>query len=144
MIPMTTSLSKLGEAATRYAGQGWCVLPLHGVDRGRCTCRLAEACQHPGKHPLVDRGVDDASKDSDVVRRWWCKWPRANIGLAPGPSGLVVIDVDDEDGEHNARALGLLAEPTWSVATGRGRRAGIATEMSARAEARIAACVSCE
>ncbi|MFZ5919305.1 MAG: bifunctional DNA primase/polymerase [Chloroflexota bacterium] len=57
---------------------GWAVLPLKARD----------------KTPLTPHGVNDASTDPAIIRGWWARWPDANIGLACGPSGLVVIDLD--------------------------------------------------
>ena len=45
--------------------------------------------------------------------------PSANIGLWPGPSGLVVIDLDGAEGEATGQRCGLLSEPTLVVISGR-------------------------
>ena len=51
------------------------------------------------KKPLTPHGLLDASTAPDVIRAWWERWPRANIGVRMGqPSGLVVLDVDGQDG----------------------------------------------
>ncbi len=40
-----------------------------------------------------------ASTDPAVIEQWWCRWPRANVGIVTGPeSGLVVLDVDPKHG----------------------------------------------
>ena len=114
----TISLPKLGEAAARYATQGWHVLPLHHPVAGGCSCGMP-ACDNVGKHPRIARGFHEATTNTEQVRAWWEHWPDANIGIAPGPSGLVVIDVDEPDGEAAAESLGLFSEPTWAVTTGR-------------------------
>ena len=37
--------------------------------------------------------------DPQKIKRWWSRWPEANIGIATGePSGLLVIDVDHPAG----------------------------------------------
>lgn len=70
-------------AALSYAGRSWPVLP----------CRVAD------KTPLTSHGVKDATTDPAVIRRWWARWPRANVGIATGSPGPDVLDVDvREDG----------------------------------------------
>ena len=92
-----------------YAGQGIAVLPLHSIHLGRCTCE--KDCASPGKHPIyapgvLENGVKGASKDVSKIRRWWERWPTANIGLATGrQSDLFVIDVDGKQGERSLKRL---------------------------------------
>ena len=45
------------------------------------------------KSPFTAHGFKDASTDSDVIRRWWTRWPDALIGV---PTGIkfCVVDVD--------------------------------------------------
>lgn len=113
-------LTATGRAALAYAAKGFVLVPLHGIERGRCTCPLA-TCPSPGKHPRPSRGLREASADAAQVRQWWMQWPTANVGCLPGPSGYVVLDIDGPEGEATAEGLGLLAEPTLEVVTGRGR-----------------------
>lgn len=113
-------LSKLARAAGRYAAQGWVLVPLHTVAGGRCSCGRGD-CPSPGKHPRTARGLTEATKDLATVEGWWGRWPDANIGLLPGPSGFVVLDIDGPTGEATAQGLGILREPTLEVVTGRGR-----------------------
>lgn len=96
-------ISRLGDAALKYAEKGWHVFPL--------TPR--------GKQPIIARGFLSASVDPAQIRDWWRETPDANIGLWPGRSNLLVIDIDGPEGEDTARALGILAEPTLIVTTGR-------------------------
>ncbi|CEF49371.1 unnamed protein product [uncultured bacterium] len=115
----------MAEAAAMYARTGFPILPLYTVGSdGRCCCRDPD-CKSPGKHPLTKHGLKEASTDLAVVERWWIQWPSANIGLATGgPSGLVVLDIDGEEGEASLRTLvaerGALPN-TLSVRTGKGR-----------------------
>lgn len=69
--------------------------PREGADR------LAEAgvpifpCKSAEKRPLTQHGFLDATTDADQIRRWWARWPDANIGMPTGAtSGLEVVDID--------------------------------------------------
>ena len=68
-------------AALDYAARGWQVFPCH-LD----------------KTPATAHGVKDATTDPALIRNWWEERPHASIGLACGPSGLVVIDIDRDKG----------------------------------------------
>lgn len=46
-----------------------------------------------GKTPATGRGFKDATCDPDQVAHWWAQTPY-NVGLATGPAGLCVIDLD--------------------------------------------------
>ena len=77
-------MSAAGTWALAYASRGWPVFP----------CK-------PDKKPYTEHGFLDATTDPDVIRAWWTKWPDAQIGVACGASGLVVVDLDidkDKDG----------------------------------------------
>lgn len=50
-------------------------------------------CRPGDKRPAVDAWEQRAIADPDRVARYWPS-PRHNIGVAPGPSGLVVLDLD--------------------------------------------------
>jgi hypothetical protein len=80
----------LAEAAVAYARRGWRVFPL--VPRR--------------KVPLTRHGLHDASRDPGLVGALWAEHPAANVGVACGPSGLLVVDID---GEAAARAWVELA-----------------------------------
>lgn len=99
------TLSPLTRSALKYAENGWHVFPL--LPRG--------------KFPLIKGGGGflAATTDLVIVGAWWKQQPHANIGLWPGQSGLVVIDLDGPEGEATARELGLLSEPTLECRTGR-------------------------
>lgn len=87
-------MNLFGEAALGYAQRGWHVFPLHGIVNGACTCGRRD-CSSPGKHPLVRRGLYEATTDPKQIQSWWRRWRSANIGIATGAeSGIVVIDVD--------------------------------------------------
>ncbi|MDQ4144892.1 MAG: bifunctional DNA primase/polymerase [Actinomycetota bacterium] len=85
--------NELLDAAVDYAARGWRVFPLHGIVNGCCTC--GRKCSSPGKHPLVRRGVHDATSDTGAIQEWWRRWRSANVAVATGEGcGLVVVDVD--------------------------------------------------
>jgi hypothetical protein len=109
--------------AERYVHAGLPVLPVHWIADGTCSCSNP-TCRSAGKHPLVEHGVDDASVDIDVVRRWFTDHPSANIALRP-PPGVAVIDVDPR--HRGATTLLALSHqhndqltPTWAARTGGG------------------------
>jgi hypothetical protein len=82
------------EAALGYAHRGWRVFPLHGIVNDVCTCGRSD-CSSAGKHPLVRRGLYEATTDPKQIQDWWRRWRSANVGVATGSvSGIVVIDVD--------------------------------------------------
>ena len=96
------------EAALYYANVGWPVFPVWGsTEEGGCACRKGLDCPRPAKHPITDRGFKDATTDRETIRRWWTRWPQANIGMPTGRrSGLLVIDVDSgKEGFENLAAL---------------------------------------
>lgn len=99
-------LSRTGRAALAYANLfGWSVLPVHGIVGGKCTCGRAD-CPSPGKHPLPQNGVKDATRDLSVIRGWWHRWPLANVGIATGAaSGFWVLDVDGTRGRDSLDEL---------------------------------------
>lgn len=104
--------STLGAAALALARRGFAVFPL--VPRE--------------KMPLKGgRGCLDATRDEDLIRRWWGNEPRSNIGLATGaPSGVFAIDIDPRHGgDHAFAALVAKSGPlpkTVTSITGSGGR----------------------
>ncbi len=67
----------LRDAAAMQAGRRWHVFP----------------CLPGDKRPAVDKWDQRALADLDRVRRYWPSG-RHNIGVACGPSGLLVLDLD--------------------------------------------------
>jgi putative DNA primase/helicase len=113
-------------SALDYAARGWAVLPLHSPQSGGgCSCDR-DNCDHPGKHPRTRNGFLDATTDSETIRRWWAQWPDSNVGIACGPSGLVVIDIDPRHGgDESLRNLedqfGRLPATVEAITGGGGR-----------------------
>ncbi|MFP5327746.1 MAG: bifunctional DNA primase/polymerase [Acidimicrobiia bacterium] len=114
-------------AAVVYARRGWAVFPCHSPLGGRsaCTCGMPD-CTSPGKHPRVRNGLHAATTDEAQVRRWWDRWPRANVGITTGEqSGLVVVDVDPRHGgaeslDRLVSTHGRFFDDTKTVHTGGG------------------------
>lgn len=113
-------------AALAYAARGWPVVALHGIRAGRCTCRRRH-CGSPGKHPHPPHGATEATTDPAVLRRWWRRWPDANVGVVTGArSGIVVLDIDPRHGgdvsvEDLTAAHGRLPATAESRTGGGGR-----------------------
>lgn len=85
--------SALLSAALNAAARGWHVFPLRPADKrpalhGEAVCPGIGDCA--GGHRKWE---DRATIDPDRIRRAWADRP-FNIGLATGPSGLVVVDLD--------------------------------------------------
>lgn len=106
------------EIALNCIRRGWYVFP----------------CVPRDKRPLaglVPRGFLDASNDEEVIRRWWTAKPDANVGIATGASGLLVVDIDHGlDGRlgFNDSPESLFEDtplPTYAVRTGRRPELGI-------------------
>ncbi len=85
-------------AALQYASMGWAVFPVYEItSSGDCTC--GKECGSPGKHPRVSHGLRDATTDPERIRKWWHRWPSANVAIRTGKiSALVVFDVDPRHG----------------------------------------------
>jgi hypothetical protein len=130
-------VESLLDAALRYAGAGIPVMPLHTpVTGGGCSCRERDGCGSPGKHPRLRHGLHEASTNTKLIRSWWRRWPRANIGLATG-TALDVCDVDTNTGLRAVLDLLDVVRPVgplvrtglgfhlWFAATGYGSRVGM-------------------
>lgn len=63
-------------------------------------------CEPNGKKPLTTHGCHDATTDLEQIKRWWTQYPNANVGIATGAkSGVVVLDVDGEEGKESLREI---------------------------------------
>ena len=90
---MSTSARPL-DAALAWAARGVRVLPVR-----------------PGeKAPLTGNGLHDATSDPVILRRWWSRWPEANVAIATGAPGVDVLDVDVRGAESGWAALRRLRE----------------------------------
>ena len=107
---MITQKAELIQAALEYARRGWRVFP----------------CRPGDKRPMKGfRWRNEATIDEETIKRWWKRWPDANIGLATGGGGVVVLDVDGEEGERSLQELEEAYGPlprTLEARTGGGGR----------------------
>jgi hypothetical protein len=108
-------MNALLEAALHYVPLGWHVLPLHSTRYRRCSCGNPD-CPLPGEHPRTRHGEKGASNDAEQIKAWWAQCPDANVGVATGPSGLVVIGVDRDKGLARLRELAGDELPVTRVA----------------------------
>ncbi|MFF1679099.1 bifunctional DNA primase/polymerase [Streptomyces sp. NPDC058256] len=80
-------------AALDAAEHGWAVFPLRPGDK-RPALHGAEYCPGIGDCAGGHRKWEErATVDPDRIRRAWASLP-FNVGIATGPSGLVVVDLD--------------------------------------------------
>jgi hypothetical protein len=103
-----TAASPLGQAALRMARFGFRVFPV--IERD--------------KRPATRHGLNDATRDERRIVRAWSARPHLNVGVKTGQeSGIVVLDVDGDDGWDSLMALQDQHEDlpdTLSVTTPRG------------------------
>ena len=76
------------DTALAYAEAGFFVFPC-GVDK---------------KTPATSNGVDDATRDPELIRAMWHN-KDFNIAICPGMSGHCVVDIDPPDGFDTLHAL---------------------------------------
>ena len=74
---------------------------------------------------MTEHGLTDATTDLSIIKGWFSKWPKANVGIATGQkAGIVVLDIDPRnDGTESLKRLtkkGNLPVYTPSVYTGGG------------------------
>jgi hypothetical protein len=111
-------ISRNSVAATAYARAGWPVFP---VRPSQPDCLAVESCTC--KAPLTRHGVDGATIDLAAVERYWCRHPDANVAVATGWPGPVVLDVDVAHGRPGYASLneairaGLVPAPMATVCT---------------------------
>ncbi|MFY1657688.1 bifunctional DNA primase/polymerase [Micromonospora sp. WMMD1274] len=129
----TMSDNPLLTAALGHAERGWHVFPLRPDDkRPAFPDHTADDCT--GRDPRCRTGhvgwEARATTDPDRIRRAWTARPYG-IGLACGPSRLMVVDLDTrKDGTAGptgldtladlATAYGAVIDATYTVTTGRG------------------------
>ena len=109
-----------GRLALGLAALGWHILPLSPVSKrplGNCgACRPQRGTPaHPAAGcPCLAagrwcHGARAATTDPSRIAAWWQREPRAVPGVAAGPSGLVLVDIDAHGGPPPPNlATGLL------------------------------------
>jgi hypothetical protein len=116
------------EGALAIATRGFRVFPVRAPKGGFCPCR-DQGCTKPGKHPHITKFNQRATTDANQVVEWWTKWPDANIGVVCG-DGLVVVDIDGDEGEKWIAERDLPA--TLTATSGRGRHLYYAGDASGK------------
>ncbi len=109
LSPDSTSQQTL--AVARWcAAQGW---PVHPLAMGRKTpAGNCPACRVHGHSPAGCpclpagrwcHGFLAATLDEDLIASWWGTHPQLGVGVACGPAGLVVLDIDAHPGAVPSR-----------------------------------------
>jgi uncharacterized protein (DUF927 family) len=81
--------SELLEAALAYAALGWSVIPLQPREK---------------KPALKWEKYQRERADAEQIKKWWKRWPDANVGIVTGAvSGVIVLDVDGEEGRSSLK-----------------------------------------
>ncbi len=111
--------STLRQRALYYAEHGWYVVPMHIPIGNQCSCGNPQ-CDSVGKHPRTNHGFNDATTDAETIDRWWATWKDANIGIHPGPSGIVVLDLDSYKTNFAGEELTMAEKTTVTAITGGG------------------------
>ncbi|MFI6352761.1 bifunctional DNA primase/polymerase [Streptomyces sp. NPDC050743] len=125
-------LPDLLTAALTAAERGWPVIPLHPGSK-RPAGHAERACPGTGRCAGGHRTPEErATTDPDLIHAAWAQRPY-NVGIATGPAGLLVIDLDPvkaeepegaPDGATSLQALceraGQVLPDTYRVRTARG------------------------
>lgn len=91
-----------GQAAVEYARMGWHVLPIYSMVAGVCACGYPD-CESPGKHPMIENGLKNATMDVAAIQEWYEKHPSSNVAVRTGRiSGFIAIDIDPKNGGHSS------------------------------------------
>jgi RecA-family ATPase len=62
-------------------------------------------CRPESKAALITAWEHRATNDEKTIRRWWSKWPQANIAAAVGAGDITVLDVDVKAGKGGVDSL---------------------------------------
>jgi hypothetical protein len=92
LVPSHTAVNERLEAALAYARRGWFVFP---VPPGKKKSYVAE------KNKWGSGLKWGMTKDEALIRKYWARWPEANVGLPTGPkNGFWVVETDTKKGGH--------------------------------------------
>jgi hypothetical protein len=109
-----------GILALHLAALGWHVFPLsHSSKRPLANCHDCKDTDGRPAHPIEAcpcipadgwcHGVRAATTDPGRIERWWTLVDHAAVGVATGPSNLVLIDIDNHGTDFPQNpAIGLL------------------------------------
>ena len=95
------------------------------LDAARCGWHVFPLC--PGRKRPRAAASDwehRATTDPERIQRWWARHPADNVGIATGPSGLVVLDLDTARGGDEPPPEWPDATSGQDVLTALGRRHG--------------------
>lgn len=53
----------------------------------------------------LTEGFKNASSSQQQLKKWWSRWPDANIGIRTGKESFIAIDIDLPDGPDNMKKL---------------------------------------
>ena len=124
------TISAPARLALELAALGWHILPLSPASKrplgncAACSTRHGNPGHQADTCPCLAadgwcHGVRAATTDLARISAWWRHEPAAVPGVAAGPSGLILVDIDAHGGQHPPLlATGLLpgidltAEPT--------------------------------
>jgi hypothetical protein len=77
------------------------------------------------KQPKTARGFRDATTDPEQIRRWFGNGSTSLLAIPTGsPTGLIVLDIDGDDGWESLRRLEACYEPLPRTASVKTRSGG--------------------
>ncbi len=88
----------------------------------------------PGeKAPVIEKFPELATLNTTQIRKWWTRWPNANVGISTSAFGfdgeaLLALDIDNKDGRNGDACLlrfeceGFEFPPTYAQRTPSGGR----------------------
>lgn len=85
---------ELLQHALALAEKGFHIFPLHAGQ----------------KEPAISEYPEHATRDEKTLRKWWKRWPNANIGISTsrfgdGTEALLGIDIDNKNGKNGDATL---------------------------------------
>lgn len=61
------------------------------------------------KIPLIEDWYNRSSREPQIIKEWWNRWPDANVSIPTGSkSGLIVLDIDVKNGQPGFDSVGEL------------------------------------